>query len=39
MEWQWFTKGFQFLFGSHNERKIKELAPRVAAINELAPAY
>ena len=39
MEWQWFTKGFQFLFGSHNERRIKELAPKVAAINALAPEF
>ena len=39
MDWTWFTKTFQFLFGSHNERRIRELAPLVGRINALAPGF
>ena len=38
MDSTWFTRGFQFLFGSHNERRIKELAPFVAKANAAGPA-
>jgi preprotein translocase subunit SecA len=39
VDWTWFTKGFQFFFGSHNERRLKELAPLVGMINALSPEY
>jgi preprotein translocase subunit SecA len=39
LDWTWFTRGFQFFFGSHNERRIKELAPFIGRINALGPAF
>jgi preprotein translocase subunit SecA len=39
LDWTWFTKGFQLLFGSHNERRLKELAPLIGRINALGPAF
>jgi preprotein translocase subunit SecA len=39
LDWVWFTKGFQLLFGSHNERRLKELAPLVGRINALSPSF
>jgi preprotein translocase subunit SecA len=39
LDWQWFTRGFQAVFGSHNERRLKELYPVVGRINALAPGF
>jgi preprotein translocase subunit SecA len=39
LDWLWFTKGYQAVFGSHNERKIKELAPAVGRINAFSPKF
>jgi len=39
LDWKWFTRGFQLLFGSPNERKLKELAPFVGRINALGQGY
>jgi preprotein translocase subunit SecA len=39
LDWTWITKGFQTVFGSHNERKIKEIAPLVGRINGFSAAY
>jgi preprotein translocase subunit SecA len=36
---KWFTKGWQALFGSANERSLKRHYPLVAAINALSPSY
>jgi preprotein translocase subunit SecA len=38
LDWVWLTKGVQALFGSHNERLLKELAPLVARVNAFGPA-
>jgi len=39
VDWTWFTKGFQTVFGSHNERRIREIAPLVGRINAYAAPY
>ncbi len=39
MDWTWFTKGFQTVFGSHNERRLKEIAPLVGRINAFSAPF